>query len=292
MTRVTVTGASSIIGHFLLPTLESHNARIRAVSRNPELDPLLDLPNQRTQWLQADIETDLLDFEEDEVLIHLAPIWTLPSLLSQTNKPPKRLIAFSSTSHFTKRDSKSSEERALAQRLSKAETSSIQYCHQHNIAWTLFRPTLVYGAARDQNVTQIASFISKFGFFPILGKGNGQRMPVHAADLAIACIEALKHPVTQGQAYNLPGGEALNYRHMVERIFHGLDKPPRILPIPQILFSAGIQVARLLPSYRGLKPEMAQRMNIDLVFDANKALSDFGYHPREFLPHPDDMLRT
>ena len=149
--------------------------------------------------------------------------------------------------------------------------------------WTIFRPTLVYDGVRDKNVMVIARFIRRFGFFPLLGDGAGLRQPVHADDLAEACLMALDQPATFERAYNLSGEETLSYRQMVEKIFGSLGKPARFLIIPAWLFRAAIRVVMLLPGKRNMTPEMATRMNADLCFDHADATRNFGFSPRPFL---------
>lgn len=290
MSRVTVTGASSLVGHFLLPILESLGAEIRAISRQPPTDPLFLRANSTTKWVKADITEDSLPFEEDEVLIHLAPIWTMGALMQHAEGLPNRVIAFSSTSRFTKQDSPSTAERDVAEKLAQGENDLVKLGQENNIGWTLFRPTLIYGAGLDQNVSNIARTIRKFRFFPLPGKGAGLRMPVHAADLATACIEALKHPNTRHQAYNLSGGETLSYKEMVERVFEALEQKPLVFSTPEVLLKLTVQAMSKLPKYRDVKPEMIDRINQNLVFDAEKAKKDFGYNPRPFHPSKDDLL--
>ena len=91
--------------------------------------------------------------------------------------------------------------------------------------YTIFRPTLIYGVGRDRNVADIARFAKRFGVFPILGKGLGLRQPVHAADLAEACILAVDSSASFNRIYNLSGGETLTYREMVERVFRPWVSP-------------------------------------------------------------------
>ncbi len=292
MSQVTVTGATSLIGHFLLPLLSTLGAQVRAISRCPPTVSAEEKLSKHIQWVKADISKDPLHFKADEVLIHLAPLWTLDTLLSQTKPLPRRVICFSSTSRFSKLHSTSPDEHALAKQLADAEARLIAIGKQHNIGWTLFRPTLVYGAGLDQNVRSIASFIQRFGFFPIVGKGSGQRMPVHAEDLATACIAALKSPTTIQHAYNLSGGETLSYRQMVIRIFESLEKPTRVISIPESIFRWAIKIASIHPRFQHLKPEMASRMNHDLAFDCSKAVTDFGYIARPFNPSPKDTIRA
>ena len=75
-------------------------------------------------------------------------------------------------------------------------------------------------------------------FFSLLGQASGLRQPVHAEDLALACIQALDDPVTINKTYNLSGGETLSYREMVEKIFRSLGKTVHFLPLPAWIFSS------------------------------------------------------
>jgi nucleoside-diphosphate-sugar epimerase len=193
-----------------------------------------------------------------------------------------RLIAFSSTSRFTKASSADSAERELAAALVRAEEALASQCEHHGVHWTIFRPTLVYSPGLDRNVSEIARFIQRMGFFPILGEGLGKRQPVHAADLAAACLDALGQSKAFNRAYDLSGGETLTYREMVERIFRGLGRLPCIVRVPPQLLKTLVSAARFAPRFRKLSPELVTRMNVDMCFDHIEASRDFAFRPRKF----------
>jgi nucleoside-diphosphate-sugar epimerase len=202
----------------------------------------------------------------------------------------RRVVAFSSTSRFTKRDSASAEERGLAQRIAEAEDTLASICRDHGIAWTIFRPTLIYGGGRDRNVSAIACLVRRLGFVPVAGAARGARQPVHASDLARAALSVLEDAATFGKAYDLPGGETLTYVEMVARIARGIGHEPRLVHVPPVALRIAIRVARLLPGLARLTPEMAGRMNEDLCFDDGPARRDFGYTPSGFV-YPDPPAR-
>jgi len=237
-------------------------------------------------WHQCDLtQPETFPRFSARVLFHVASIWLLPDRIEQFHENGvQRLIAFSSTSRFSKANSNSPAEQAVAESLARAEDSVASTCVRLGIAYTIFRPTLIYGAGQDRNVADIARFAKRFGVFPILGKGIGLRQPVHVADLAQACILAADNPASFDRTYNLSGGETLTYRQMVERVFRAMGKRARIVSAPDPVFRLTIPLARLLPRYRHLKPEMATRMDRDLCFDHLAAEQDFGFSPRPFLP--------
>jgi nucleoside-diphosphate-sugar epimerase len=151
------------------------------------------------------------------------------------------------------------------------------------VAWTILRPTLIYAEGQDQNVSRLARLIRRLGFLPLAGSGQGLRQPVHADDLAAAAIAAAASPAAENRAYDLPGGETLTYRAMVERVFEGMGRRPAILPLPEGLWRLAFALARpLLP---GATAQMGARMSEDLTFDGSAAAADFGWKSRAF--HPD-----
>ncbi len=71
-------------------------------------------------------------------------------------------------------------------------------------------------AGRDRNVSAIARFVTRFGFFPIAGEaaragGSRSTPPTWPA----AALAVLDNPATFDRAYDTPGGETLTYAEMV-----------------------------------------------------------------------------
>ncbi len=282
---VLVVGATSQIGRSLLPRLADAGYTVQATARRARPDYLQD--DDRIGWHRMDYatRTALPPLGAADSLIHLAPLPALPPLLQLVRQAGvRRIIALSSTSRFTKAESSDPGEQELAARLAVAEVWLEQACTTERIAWTLFRPTLVYGYGADKNIATIANLIAKFGFFPLAGAGRGLRQPVHADDLAAACLAALPISATYGKSYNLSGGETLTYRAMVGRIFQALGKRPRFIVLPLPVYRGLVAAISLAPRYRYITAEMAQRMNEDLYFDHSEATRDFGYAPCRFQP--------
>lgn len=267
---VLVLGASSLIGRFVLPKLDAAGIAHVPVSR--QLEP---------GWLRADIQTPegRAALPSAPTILACSPIWLLPDLVDTLKaNGMTRLVAFSSTSVVTKATSSHADERAVAARLAAGEAA----VRDSGVDWTIFRPTLIYAEGRDGNVSRLASLARRFGFLPIAGSGAGLRQPVHAEDLATAAIAAAKRAAAIGKTYDLTGGESLSYRTMCERIFEGLGRAPRVVSLPPALWRAGLTLAS--PFLPGATAQMGERMDLDLVFDANSAQVDLDWTPRPFRP--------
>ena len=280
-----VFGGTSLVGRLLLLQLTSRGYQVDAYTQKESVfEPL-----NSVRWHSYNTSIDLPN-DHIECWICAAPIWVIPEHFDLLeSQGARRLVALSSTSRFGKQNSEDLAERQIAQRLAKAEEKLQQWAEDRNIQLVILRPTLIYGHGLDKNISEISRFIRRFGFFPLFGKAQGLRQPVHADDIAKACVSALLENDVQSGAYNLSGGETLRYREMVERIFETMGRKPRLLPIPLLLFTLAISVLRLISRYKHWSPAMAQRMNQDLVFDHSEATIAFGFRPRGFNPTPEDL---
>ena len=279
-----IVGASSQIGDFLIPRLLRDGAQVVAISRRARPGT-----SGRLRWLELDINQPQSFPTGNELaaqtLIHLGPLRLLPALLPVfLAQGGRRVIAFGTTSRISKAGSSNPKEQAFAANLLAAEQAVAKMCEAAQVPWTLFRPTLIYGAGRDRNVALMARLVRRFHLFPLLGNAKGLRQPVHADDLAAACVAVIDNQATFNKAYELSGGETLAYRDMVCRIFESLGVRPRFIRIPVTAFALAMRLLSIVPRYRDFNVEMARRMNEDLVFDHSDARLDFDYAPRRFDP--------
>lgn len=265
-----ITGATGQIGYFLLPLL--NDFEIFAISRSSHLS------SHSIRWIQGDLNAHINVPSNLDYLIHLAGLPLFPKIAAP------RIIAFSSTSRFTKEHSPDLHERKVAENLIKSEETLIEFCDKQNLKWTLFYPTLIYGAGMDKNVVVLSHFIQRWGFFPLLGEAKGLRQPVHAQDLATACIKVLNNPKTYNKRYFLTGGETLTYKQMLSTLFEQLDKKPLFIPLPRNLLKIGLKLLNIFPRFQHLNSEMLERMNQDLCFSSQPAIDDFGFNARGFKP--------
>jgi nucleoside-diphosphate-sugar epimerase len=276
---VLVLGATSLIGRYLLPRLADSRTVTLAVSRRhrPECEG-------GVRWIQGDLSApSTITLPYAETAFGLCPIWTVaPALPALKAAGVTRLVAFSSTSVSVKVASSDSSERQVAAQLAEAEAEVRRFCDANGVAWTILRPTMIYSEGLDGNVSRLARLAERFQVLPLAGKGQGLRQPVHAEDLAWGAAAAAASPLTAGKTYDLPGGETLTYRQMVERIFFGLDRTPRILSAPLPLWRLGLRLVGT--RLAGATAAMGERMNQDLAFDGEPAARDFGWAPRMFRP--------
>lgn len=277
--RVLVTGASSAIGLCVLRRMLAQGASVVALTRQ-EPPPFL---HERVEWLRGDLAGAVpLEGKVDAVL-HCASLWHAPPhLKSWAQMGCTRLVALSSTVLFSRAGSKNWHEKAVADSLAEAEAGTQRLCDEAGVKYSILRPTISYGLGLGGAMAALQRFITRWGFFVVYPPATGMRRPVHVDDVAQAMLRVLDKEHCYGKAYNVSGGEALDYREMVVRCFAAQGRRPRIFGLT--LLPLALDVAGRLLKKRELNAEIAYRMNEDLVFFHDAAQADFGYEPRGFQP--------
>jgi nucleoside-diphosphate-sugar epimerase len=174
----------------------------------------------------------------------------------------------------SKADSPVSAEREIARQLQQGEAELAAACAVLGCGWTVLRPTLIYGAARDKSLTPLARRAMRMRVFA-LPAGSGLRQPVHADDIALAALAAIDRPANR--VLMLGGGERLPAGEMFARVRRSLPVATLPLPLPAWM----LRLARhAVPRLRG--PLL--RLESDLVADNGELEHLLGVHPRPFRP--------
>lgn len=268
---VLVIGASSQIGHCLLPRLSDAGFDVVALSRKPHASAA------RVEWKLAHVPDHMPGPASYDAIVSFGPLMALGEWLSaQAEAPAPRLVATSSMSAVSKRDSVVADEVEISRQLRHGEDEVVRQCERLGIGWTLFRPTLIYGVGLDRSLTPLARRALRWRVFPIPA-ARGLRQPVHADDLAQAVVRALAVPQARGRVFEFGGGERLSAETMFRRVRGSLPQTTLLLPLGR-----GLQAAMraLWPDSRG----PLSRLDADLVADNGPAMAILGLSPRPFEP--------
>ncbi|UXI68846.1 SDR family oxidoreductase [Tahibacter amnicola] len=268
-------GASGAIGRFLLPRLRAGGWRVMAVSRQPGR-----VSDARLLWLCTDLAGATIATKGIGAVISVGPLDAFVEWLERSPLAPGvRVVAMSSMSAVSKSASADGAERALSARLLEYENRLMRRCDAAGLAWTILRPTLIYGAGIDRSLTPLVRFARRTRLFPWLWGATGLRQPVHADDLAAACAAALAAPQAAGQRLETGGGEVLPFATLLDRVRRSCGVATIPVPVPL----AALQTAAVL-SGRGRG--IVQRLRQDLTADNQAAGQLLGFVPRPFLPDP------
>lgn len=181
-----------------------------------------------------------------------------------------RSVYFSSTALYTRLSGPSKPERQRAE--DRVRDSSG--------AWTLLRPTMIYGDAGDRNLSRLIRFLARTPLVPLPGGGCSLIQPVHVEDLGRAAVDALECPKAHRREYNLPGAEANPLRDVVDYLLGLLGRRPPILALPIAPMAALAGIWALLGLPPRITAEQVRRLAEDKGFSFEEARRDWGYAPR------------
>jgi nucleoside-diphosphate-sugar epimerase len=278
MRHALVFGGSGQIGEPMLARLRTEGWRITAVSRKLHRDG----PGLSWRHGSFDAVPDLP--AHVDAILSAGPLDAFSHWYARAAVDAARVVAFGSTSVVVKQHSVDADERDVAQRLRLAEDRLAAAARERGAAFTILRPTLVYGAGRDATLSRIASVAHRLRAFPLPRRANGLRQPVHVDDLADAAVACVAAAGAHDRVFDTPGAETLPYREMVRRVLAVLVPPAHLVELPLPMFELALRMARSRGIATGFGDAAVERMRRDLVFDASPAREAFGYAPRMFLP--------
>ncbi len=282
--KVLVIGASSQVGWFLLPRLLAGGCDVYALSRDgappgyPELDGL--------EWIDpARARESVAGYS------HLASAGPLAVALDYARAMPalQAISATSTSSVVSKARSPDTREQDTVESIREAEEGLRVLARERHLPLLILRPTLVYGCGRDRNLSLLAGFIRRFGFLPLSTRAGGMRQPIHADDVAGALAAGLLPRGRRELLSPLCGGDTLDYRGMVRRVFAAVDRKPRLVALPPALLAGAVSVAERLRVSGAGNAQMVRRQAVNLVFDDHEARDILGVTPRRFHPTEADF---
>jgi len=288
---ILLTGGTSQVGVFALPQLNASHRSVFSLSRR--IPPASSQPeNQLVRnvlWAHPSAVDSIADgliheplAARVELFLSCGPVQLAAGLLPQFPRLV-RLVCVSSSSVYTKVESRDRNERELISGILSAEADLRAACAARKINLVFLRPTMIYGCGLDSNVSRLARWIGSLHFLPVAGKASGLRQPIHAEDVASIAVKALLNGELDGKDVVLKGASTLTYRQMVAMIFGALGVEPRIVSFPPALLAGMLKAASLFPGFRGVNAEFALRQNKDLVFDDDLSVG-LQWAPRPFAP--------
>ena len=278
MKQLLIFGLSGQIGDALLPLLLHSEYQVTAISRQQKNS------EKNIIWLQGELQDFAVSGNHYDAIISLGPLDLFSAWLNASNTGIDKIIALSSTSIVTKKNSPDPDERKLAQVLFESEQRLIDHAEKTSTNLFILRPTLIYGAGRDQSLSRWLKLASRFKFVVLPKNAAGLRQPVHVADLADAVLNALLAEKPARLVLDLPGGETLPFDQMLVRSLRANLPTTKVLRIPNLLFHLLLWFANFLGLGAGLGAGFFARLGEDWVFDAAPAINVLAYQPRPFSP--------
>ncbi|WP_131746328.1 NAD-dependent epimerase/dehydratase family protein [Frankia sp. Cppng1_Ct_nod] len=150
------------------------------------------------------------------------------------------------------------------------------------LAWTILRPTMIYGGTGDRNMARLLAILRRVPLLALPGGGGRLQQPVHVDDLASAVLEAVRRDAAIGRAYNIAGPEPLTFRKIVEDAGAAVGRRVVTVPLPLRTTLAVARGYERLATRPRLRAEQIARLAEDKAFPIDDAATDLGFAPRPF----------
>ena len=148
--------------------------------------------------------------------------------------------------------------------------------------WTILRPTMIYGAPGDRNLSRLLMLLRRTPVLPVPAVGACLHQPVHVADVATAVLDALARPAAIGSTYTVAGPEPIPFADLLRTCARAVRSRTRLIPVPLAPLVTLVRGYELASRHPRIRVEQLRRLAEDKAFGIDEAVRDLGYAPRRF----------
>jgi len=149
------------------------------------------------------------------------------------------------------------------------------------LAWTILRPTMIYGTPGDRNIARLIRFVRRSPVVPVIA-ADALQQPVHVEDVAAAIAAAIATPATIERTYELSGAAPVTFEALVRQTVAATGRRRWVVRLPFWPVRAGVMLYNALVRRPRVSLEQVERLREDKAFHHDAATRDFGYRPRAF----------
>jgi uncharacterized protein YbjT (DUF2867 family) len=282
--RLVVTGGSGFLGGFVLREALRRGYQVTALARSPAAARRVQdlgarpVPGDLSATGPAGAAALAEAFAAGDVLVNLASLGFghAPGIVAAAQQAQVRRAVFVSTTAVTT--------------TLPAATKTIRLAAERRIAgsglaWTILRPTMIYGAPGDRNLCRLLPLLRRAPVLPVPGGAHLQQ-PVHVADVAHAVLAAAELGALAGEVapgtYDLAGPAPLTFAELLRTAGQAVGSRTRFIPVPLPPVLAAARGYELVSRSPRIKVEQVRRLAEDKAFTIHAAARDLGFAPRSF----------
>ena len=276
--RLLVTGGSGFLGGYVLREATRRGHETVALARSPAAARVVAGCGAQPVTGNLDEASQLCDVfaaARCDALVNLASLGFghAPAIITATRQADiGRAVFVSTTAVTTKLHAPSKRIRVTAER----------QVRESHLQWTILRPTMIYGAAGDRNLSRLLTVLSRARLLPVPGGGRHLQQPVHVADVADAVLTAAERPAAAGVIYEVAGPEPLTFTELLRTCAPAVASRTRFVPVPLSPVIALASGYELISQHPRIKAEQLRRLAEDKAFPIDTAVRGLGYAPRPF----------
>ena len=154
----------------------------------------------------------------------------------------------------------------------------------------MLHPTMIYGAAGENNVQRLAAILARLPVLPLPDGGRARVQPIHQDDVTRAILAALAVAWNGPHALTICGPEAVTYAQFATAVAAAARlRRPRLINIPASVLIGLATITKRLPGLPRIHPEEIRRLLEDKAFDPAPFEKTLGFIP---ISLEDGLART
>lgn len=268
LSRIVIFGATGRLGRLLVKRFHEAGHAILCVGRNA--DTLAELPGSHVTMDLVDKRQGASFIQPRDIVINTVHARYTKAIAELCPDNIERYIVIGSTRYLSRiADVKADEVRTAALCLENSD-----------LPWVLLHPTMIYGAAGENNVQRMAALIRRFHIVPLPEGGRTLIQPIHVKDVAEAVVRAAQKPRLKRAVMHLGGPEALPYHAFLKAIAGASGSWVKVPQLPLSLLRIAARLTALVPGIPTIKDAEVLRLQEDKTVDVNEMKEMLGVTPR------------
>jgi len=248
MKRILVAGATGYLGSYVAREFKSQGHFVRALARSPEkLDGLDPAPDEIVGGEITGPET--LSHVCDNIDI----VFSSVGITRQKDKLTFRDVDYQGNKNLLEVALGAGVQKFIYVSvfggpnlphldIVKAHEDFVDELKSSGINYAVVRPTGYFS-----DMTEFLKMAKK-GRIYLIGQGTNRCNPIHGADLAKTCVDAMKG---EHQEIDVGGPQIMTYREIAELAFQTLGSTARISSVPVWLMKAAITATKIFSKHQG-----------------------------------------
>ena len=171
---------------------------------------------------------------------------------------------------------------ALAPATKSVRLAAERQIRSSGLQWTILRPTMIYGAPGDRNLSRLLALLRRTPLLPVPGGGRHLQQPVHVEDVADAILTAAERPATAGMTYDVAGPEPLSFADLLRTSARAVGSRTRFIPVPLTPLVRFADSYERFSHHPRIRAEQLLRLAEDKAFVIDDATRDLRFAPRQF----------
>ena len=284
--RILLTGASGMLGGYLLPILKDDGCEIKTLQRHDSdiiCDLTADIPDFGGKVF--DLVVHAAGSTDEDTAIDLNLEGTRRLLQGLEKNPPGELVYISSWEVYSPDSGENVAEdhqvwasTKVGQSKARAELLVKEWCEQRNVTTTILRPARMFGRGVHGEMKELFGDVVRSRYIHV--RGNEARLSIVCA---IDVAEAIKKLHSVGGTYNISDREGASWIELAEAMSANSGAMKRQTFLPKKWAEVAWKTASWLPPVKAsLSPETLARRSKTLTLSTealHNALPDWNPYP-------------